>query len=95
MSSTSDIDDDGLSDSFIGDAADDYGHVDAPEDGAPRYRVPARYLAAVEIPAIVKDIDRAVRAFGRVPSLTHVSAFDAPSCAAPCCLGTDRYSRSP
>lgn len=42
-------------------------------DGAPRYAIPRRELTAVEIPAVVENIDRAVRAFGRVPSLRHVS----------------------
>jgi general transcription factor 3C polypeptide 5 (transcription factor C subunit 1) len=41
--------------------------------GAPRYAIPARKLAAVEIPAVVQDVDRAVRAFGRVANLNHVS----------------------
>lgn len=41
--------------------------------GAPRYTIPARKLAAVEIPAVVQDVDRAVRAFGRVANLNHVS----------------------
>ncbi|CAG9979612.1 unnamed protein product [Clonostachys byssicola] len=40
--------------------------------GAPRYAIPARKLAAVEIPAVVQDVDRAVRAFGRVANLNHV-----------------------
>lgn len=43
------------------------------ENGAPRYAIPRRDLTAVEIPAVVENIDRAVRAFGRVPSLRHVS----------------------
>lgn len=43
------------------------------EEGAPRFRIPPRDLAAVEIPAVVENIDRAVKAFGRVPSLEHVS----------------------
>lgn len=43
------------------------------ENGAPRYAIPRRELTAVEIPAVVENIDRAVRAFGRVPSLRHVS----------------------
>ncbi|UKZ70601.1 uncharacterized protein TrAtP1_011576 [Trichoderma atroviride] len=42
------------------------------ENGAPRYAIPRRDLTAVEIPAVVENIDRAVRAFGRVPSLRHV-----------------------
>ncbi|KAH0497930.1 hypothetical protein TgHK011_005212 [Trichoderma gracile] len=40
--------------------------------GAPRYVIPPRELTAVEIPAVVEDVDRAVRAFGRAPSLRHV-----------------------
>lgn len=47
------------------------------DDGAPRYPVASRDLSAVEIPAVVQNVDRAVKAFGRVPSLTHVS-FLAP-----------------
>ncbi|GAO16963.1 uncharacterized protein UV8b_06668 [Ustilaginoidea virens] len=42
------------------------------EQGAPRFRIPARELTAVEIPAVVENLDRAVRAFGRVPTLAHV-----------------------
>ncbi|KAL6876041.1 RNA polymerase III transcription factor IIIC subunit domain-containing protein [Trichoderma longibrachiatum] len=42
------------------------------DGGAPRYVIPPRELTAVEIPAVVEDIDRAVRAFGRAPSLRHV-----------------------
>lgn len=38
-------------------------------DAAPSYAIPARGLAAVEVPAVVNNIDRAVKAFGRVPSL--------------------------
>ncbi|KAK7402737.1 tau 95 subunit of transcription factor TFIIIC [Neonectria punicea] len=44
----------------------------APPDAAPRYSVPNRLLGAVEIPAVVQNVDRAVKAFGRVPSLQHV-----------------------
>lgn len=43
----------------------------APES-APKYTVPARVLGAVEIPAVVENVDRAVKAFGRVPNLQHV-----------------------
>ncbi|KAL7811733.1 RNA polymerase III transcription factor IIIC subunit domain-containing protein [Trichoderma aethiopicum] len=50
--------------------ARDTGHED--DGGAPRYVIPPRELTAVEIPAVVEDIDRAVRAFGRAPSLRHV-----------------------
>lgn len=45
--------------------------VKAPPRGAPRYSIPKRKLGAVEIPAIVNDVDRAVKAFGRVPTLNH------------------------
>ncbi|EHK25977.1 uncharacterized protein TRIVIDRAFT_73413 [Trichoderma virens Gv29-8] len=45
---------------------------DRREDGAPRYAIPSRELTAVEIPAVVEDIDRAVKAFGRAPSLRQV-----------------------
>lgn len=45
------------------------------EEGAPRFRIAPRVLAAVEIPAVVENIDRAVKAFGRVPTLAHVSCI--------------------
>jgi hypothetical protein len=45
------------------------------DDGAPRYPVASRDLSAVEIPAVVQNVDRAIKAFGRVPSLSHVSVF--------------------
>lgn len=51
----------------------------APSDIAPKYTVPSRILGAVEIPAIVNDVDRAVKAFGRVPSLQHVGPPKLPS----------------
>ena len=38
-----------------------------------RYPIPATEFGAVEIPAIVENIDRAILAFGRVPDLRHVS----------------------
>lgn len=41
-------------------------------DEAPRYSIPAKLFAAVEVPAVVQNLDRAVKAFGRVPSLQHV-----------------------
>jgi general transcription factor 3C polypeptide 5 (transcription factor C subunit 1) len=41
-------------------------------DSAPRYPIPTDRLAAVEIPAIVENVDRAIKAFGRAPSLDHV-----------------------
>lgn len=43
-----------------------------PSDCAPRYAIPLRDLAAVEVPAVVENIDRTVMAFGRLPSLSHV-----------------------
>ncbi|SPN98967.1 uncharacterized protein DNG_02006 [Cephalotrichum gorgonifer] len=36
------------------------------EGGAPRYTVPPRAMGAVEIPMIVADVDRAIRAFGNL-----------------------------
>jgi general transcription factor 3C polypeptide 5 (transcription factor C subunit 1) len=42
------------------------------EKAAPTYRIPRRELGAVEIPAVVKNVDRAIKAFGRVTSLAHV-----------------------
>ena len=44
-----------------------------PEAEAPRYAIPSRNLAAVEMPANVQNIDRAVKTFGRVSTLQHVS----------------------
>lgn len=40
--------------------------------GAPIYTIPSRDLSAVEVPAVVNDVDRAMRAFGRAPSLENV-----------------------
>lgn len=42
-------------------------------EGAPRYPIPSRELSAVEVPAFIQNIDRTVKAFGRVPDLSHVS----------------------
>lgn len=42
-------------------------------DSASRYTVPTRIVGAVEIPAVVENVDRAVKAFGRVPNLQHVN----------------------
>ncbi|KAH7318186.1 RNA polymerase III transcription factor IIIC subunit-domain-containing protein [Stachybotrys elegans] len=44
----------------------------SPEDSAPRYPIPLRALSAVEVPATVQNVDRAVRAFGKHPDLRHV-----------------------
>lgn len=46
---------------------------DTTSQGAPRYSIPLRQLSAVEVPAIINNIDRAVKAFGRAPTLRHVS----------------------
>lgn len=43
-----------------------------PSESAPAYPVPHRSLAAVEVPAVVKNVDRTIKAFGRGPSLKHV-----------------------
>ncbi|KAG5813118.1 hypothetical protein H9Q74_003833 [Fusarium xylarioides] len=51
-----------------GERANDSVHPDS----APRYTVPSRAIGAVEIPAVVENIDRTVKAFGRVPNLQHV-----------------------
>lgn len=56
------------------------------EEGAPRYTIAPRALAAVEIPAVVENIDRTVKAFGRVPTLEHVS---------PVCFGSELCMKSP
>ena len=45
----------------------------ARNDGAPKYTIPPRELGAVEIPAVVENVDRAVKAFGRAPSFPQVS----------------------
>ncbi|OAA38444.1 Transcription factor IIIC, subunit 5 [Beauveria brongniartii RCEF 3172] len=45
---------------------------DASSQNAPIYLIPNRKIAAVEIPAVVQNIDRAISAFGRVPSFEHV-----------------------
>ncbi|KAJ3482169.1 hypothetical protein NLG97_g7639 [Lecanicillium saksenae] len=39
---------------------------------APTYTIPNKEIAAVEIPAVVQNIDRAVNAFGRMPSFEHL-----------------------
>lgn len=52
------------------DEAADYEEA----QGAPRYPIPSRELGAVEVPALIQNVDRAVKAFGRVPDLSHVSA---------------------
>ena len=72
MASSSESDADVLSDRSDGHPAED-DQYDASQDGAPRYPIPSRDLAAVEVPAVVENIDLAVKAFGRVSSLTHVS----------------------
>lgn len=55
------------------DTPEDQADAAPLDDGAPRYPIPHRKLAAVEVLAVVKDPDRMVKAFGRVPSLNHVS----------------------
>lgn len=40
---------------------------------APTYQVASRSISAVEVPANVQNIDRAVRAYGRTETLSHVS----------------------
>ncbi|KAG6208044.1 hypothetical protein E4U50_003481 [Claviceps purpurea] len=42
------------------------------DEGAPRYSIPQRHLSAVEIPAIVENVDRTIKAFGRNATLAHV-----------------------
>ncbi|TQV90909.1 RNA polymerase III transcription factor subunit [Cordyceps javanica] len=44
----------------------------APASRAPTYTIPNTEIAAVEIPAVVQNIDRAISAFGRVSSFDHV-----------------------
>ncbi|KAJ4148589.1 hypothetical protein LMH87_003053 [Akanthomyces muscarius] len=39
---------------------------------APTFTIPNTEIAAVEIPAVVQDIDRAIKAFGRLPSFEHI-----------------------
>lgn len=73
MNSSSSGDDDYDSD----DIQQNGGHVDildpSTSGAAPRYKIDPRVLGAVEIPAVVENVDRAVKAFGRVPNLQHVS----------------------
>lgn len=45
---------------------------DTAAQNAPVYTIPNTEIAAVEIPAVVQDIDRAIKAFGRVSSFEHV-----------------------
>ncbi len=45
---------------------------DVAAQNAPIYTIPNTEVAAVEIPAVVKNIDRAIKAFGRVASFEHV-----------------------
>lgn len=79
MTSTPTVDDDDARSQSPEDSTvlleQDASQEERSSDGAPRYPVPSRRLAAVEIPAVVKDIDRAVKAFGRVSSLSHVSSL--------------------
>lgn len=49
------------------------------DEGAPRYSIPQRHLSAVEIPAVVENVDRTIKAFGRNATLAHVS-FHSFSC---------------
>lgn len=53
------------------------GGPESPPDvsghGAPRYPIPRTKLSAVEVPAVIQNLDRAIKAFGRVPTLNHVS----------------------
>lgn len=57
------------------DVAEQDGSVTGQENsgGAPKYPIPNRDLGAVEIPAVVENVDRAVKAFGRTPSFQQVS----------------------
>ena len=43
--------------------------------GAPRFVIPRRNLAAVELPANVQNVDRAIQAFGRRPDLSNVKTL--------------------
>ncbi len=45
--------------------------VQTPET-APTYPVPARKLSAVEHPLIIKDVDKAIKTFGRSPAFQTV-----------------------
>lgn len=58
------------------DEQDDFSEgldEDATPPTAPRYPISHRRLTAVEVPAIVQDVDRAIKAFGRHSALSHVS----------------------
>lgn len=48
---------------------------DALTPTAPRYSIPQRRLTAVEVPAVVQNVDRAIKAFGRNSALSHVSIY--------------------
>jgi hypothetical protein len=65
------------------------------QNAAPKYAIPLRDLAAVEIPAIVESVDRAVKAFGRNTSLRHAcidrTLQNWP--VADCCLDTRPYEK--
>lgn len=67
-------------DDTIGDSHMLEPSVPVPTNAAPRYSIPRRNLSAVEIPAVVQNIDRAVQAFGRAPSLKHVSSATTKNC---------------
>ncbi|KAF5024025.1 hypothetical protein F66182_3912 [Fusarium sp. NRRL 66182] len=61
----------------VDDTQTENGHADKTTrpihvESAPRYTVPSRVLGAVEVPAVVENVDRTVKAFGRVPNLQHV-----------------------
>lgn len=61
------VDEDGeRQDKFLGNLDED-----ATTTTAPRYPIPRRRLAAVEVPAIVRNVDRAIKAFGRNSALPH------------------------
>ncbi len=44
------------------------------DDAAPRYSIPAKRLIAVEHPLVVKDVDKAIKTFGRSASFKTVRA---------------------
>lgn len=62
---------------------DDEGPDYEDAEGAPRYPIPSKRFGAVEVPALVQNVDRAVQAFGRVPDLNHVSSVLSPQEASP------------
>ncbi|KAF4990400.1 hypothetical protein FGRMN_8535 [Fusarium graminum] len=63
---------DSLDDTVIENGHEENTNEPLHPESASRYIVPTRVVGAVEIPAVVENVDRAVKAFGRVPNLQHI-----------------------